>query len=138
LRVLVSGLVPALVVFTPLEIGWWGVRVGLLHVAVQAAAGMLLIEGLFYSFGKIPFTCSYFPGGLNLIFLAVAYCYGFTAYSFQIADFEVWLEFRPWTAAVCLVIAAMVWIAIHRFRPSTTGAIRFEGGDPAIQTLDLN
>jgi hypothetical protein len=55
---------------------------GLFHIAVQAVAGMLLIEVLFYSFDKIPFTCSYFPGGLNLIFLAVAYFYGFTSYSF--------------------------------------------------------
>jgi len=99
---------------------------------------MLLIEGLFYSFDKISLTCSYFPGGLNLIFLAVAYFYGFTTYSFQIADVEVWLESRPWTAALCLAVAVAGWTVIRRFRPGVAPAIRFDGSEPAIQTIDLS
>jgi len=138
LRVLVSGLLPALVIFIPLEVGRWGLGVGLFHIAVQSVAGMLLIEVLFYSFDKIPFTCSYFPGGLNLIFLAVAYFYGFTTYSFQIADVEVWLESRPWTAALCLAVAVAGWTVIRRFRPGVAPAIRFDGSEPAIQTIDLS
>jgi hypothetical protein len=137
LRAMVSGLLPALVAFVPLEVGRWGLGAGLFHIAVQAVAGMLLIEVLFYSFDKIPFTCSCFPGGLNLIFLAVAYFYGFTSYSFQIADLEAWLESRPCTAALCLAAAAAAWIAIRRFRPGGVTAIRFEGGEPAIRTLEL-
>jgi len=89
LRVTVSGLLPVMALLAPLEIWRWGWSAGALHLAVQVAAGMLLIEILFYSFDKIPFTCSYYPGGLNLIFLAVAYLYGFTTYSFQIADLEL-------------------------------------------------
>jgi hypothetical protein len=99
---------------------------------------MLLIEILFYSFDKIPFTCSYYPGGLNLIFLAVAYLYGFTTYSFQIAGLEAWLETRPGSAALCLAGATVLWMALRRFRRRGTGSIRFEGGEPAIQTLELN
>jgi hypothetical protein len=138
LRVAVSGLLPAMAALAPLEIWRWGWRAGALHVAVQAAAGMLLIEILFYSFDKIPFTCSYYPGGLNLIFLAVAYLYGFTTYSFQIADLEARLEGRPESAALCLAGAAALWAALRRFRRRGAGAIRFEGGEPEIQTLELN
>ncbi len=137
LRVLVSGLLPVLALFAPVEIGRWGFGAGLLHIAVQAVAGVLLIEILFWSFDKIPFTCSYFPGGLNIIFLAAAYLYGFTSYSFQIADLEAWLESRPWSAALCLAAATALWIAIRRLRPGGASTIRFEGGEPAIQTLDL-
>jgi hypothetical protein len=138
LRVTVSGLLPVLALFVPLEIVRWGWRAGIMHTAIQAAAGMLLIEVLFYSFDKIPFTCSYYPGGLNLIFLAAAYLYGFTNYSFQIADLEAWLENRAGSAALCLAAAGTMWFAIRRFRRRGAIAIRFEGGEPAIQTLDLN
>ena len=138
LRVTVSGLLPVMALLAPLEIWRWGWSAGALHLAVQVAAGMLLIEILFYSFDKIPFTCSYYPGGLNLIFLAVAYLYGFTAYSFQIADLDAWLEARPGSAALCLAGAAALWMALRRFRRRGTGSIRFEGGEPAIQTLELS
>lgn len=138
LRVLVSGLAPALVLIAPLEIGTWGLPSGLLHLALQAVAGLLLIEVLFYSFDKIPFACSYYPGGLNLIFLAIAYLYGLTTYSFQIADLEAWLDSRPFAALACLPLAAMAWAALRRDRARRVSTIRFDGGEPTIQTLDLS
>jgi hypothetical protein len=137
LRVLVSGLLPALLLLTPLEIGKWGWKVGLFHMTVQAMAGLILIEILFYSFDKIPFTCSYFPGGLNLIFLAAAYLFGFTGYGYEVGDLEVWLESRPLIAVLILSVAAALLVAIRRFRPSLPAPIRFDGGEPEIQTLNL-
>jgi hypothetical protein len=137
LRVLVSGLLPALLLLIPLEIGKWGWKAGLFHMTVQAMAGLLLIEILFYSFDKIPFTCSYFPGGLNLIFLAAAYLFGFTGYGFEIGDLEVWLESRPLIAVLILAASAVALVAIRRYRPSEPVPIRFEGGEPEIQTLNL-
>ncbi len=137
LRVAVSGLLPMLLATAPLEIGQWGVGVGLFHVAFLGVSGMLLTEVLFYSFDKIPFTCSYYPGGLNLIVLAVAYFYGFTTYSFEMADLEKWLEVRPWAAGLFLTGGVAIWIAVRQLHPGRTREIKFEGGDPEFQSLEL-
>ena len=84
----------------------------------------------------MPFTCSYFPGKVSLALLAGVYLYGFTAYSFRMADLEAALERRPLYAALFFAVAtgALVWS--WRRRPSAA-AVRFDGNEPAIQTLDL-
>ena len=94
-RVLASGLLPALLLALPFEMSWrWGGSTGLFHMAFQLATGALLIEVLFWSFDKVPFTCSYFPGTVNLALLSGIYLYGFTEYSFRIADVETQLDGR--------------------------------------------
>jgi len=137
LRVTVSGLLPVMALLAPLEIWRWGWSAGALHLAVQVAAGMLLIEILF-----TPSIRSHLPAPiirrLNLIFLAVAYLYGFTTYSFQIADLEAgWKRGRG--ARRCAWPGRPRYgMALRRFRRRGTGSIRFEGGEPAIQTLELS
>ena len=59
-----------------------------MHMLLQLTAGALLIELMFWKFGKVPFTCSYFAGKTSLSILAVLYLYGFTTYSFNMADLE--------------------------------------------------
>lgn len=59
-----------------------------MHLLVQLTAGALLIELMFWRFGKVPFTCSYFAGKTSLSVLAGLYLYGFTTYSFNMADLE--------------------------------------------------
>ncbi|MES1260360.1 MAG: hypothetical protein ABUS49_01395, partial [Acidobacteriota bacterium] len=135
-RVLVSGLLPVLLLFLPMEIAVWGVRTGLFHFAFQCAAGAMLTEILFWTFDKVPFTCSYFPGAMNLALLAGLYLYGFTNYSFKMADLEAALEPAPFKAllyfAVCAVGLTLSWM-----RHANASAIRFDAGEPEIQTLDL-
>jgi len=43
---------------------------------------------MFWRFGKVPFTCSYFAGKTSLSILAALYLYGFTTYAFNMADLE--------------------------------------------------
>src|SRR5260221_5205444 len=64
-RVLVSGLGPVLLLLLPFEIAVWGGWRAPLHTVFQFAAGAMLIELMFWSFDKVPFTCSYFPGRTN-------------------------------------------------------------------------
>jgi hypothetical protein len=77
-RVLVSGLVPLLLLLLPLEIAFWGGWRVALYTLFQFAAGALLIELMFWTFDKVPFTCSYFPGRTNLSILFLLYFYGYT------------------------------------------------------------
>ncbi len=46
--------------------------------AFGVTASILLMEVLFLGFRKVPFTCSHFPGKVNLVLLSVLYVFGFT------------------------------------------------------------
>jgi len=129
-RVLVSGLTPLLVLLAP-------VTRSPLRIVFQCAAGALLIELMFWTFDKVPFTCSYFPGRTNLSILFVLYLYGFTTYSFNMADLERTIEHRPAYAALTLTTAALILTLSwrHRREPKST---EFDAYQPTIQTLDLS
>ena len=135
-RVIVSGLLPALFLLLPFEMAWWGGMRGLFHAAFQLATGALLIEILFWSFDKVPFTCSYFPGKVNLALLSGLFLYGFTTYSFQMADLEAALEGRPPRALLFFAVAAAL-LAVSWRRRRAASAVRFDAHEPEIQTLDL-
>ena len=136
-RVLVSGLVPVLLLLLPAEIavgGGWRVP---LHTVFQFAAGALLIELMFWTFDKVPFTCSYFPGRTNLSILFVLYLYGFSTYSFNLADLELAIEHQPLYAILFFTAAALLLTLSWRRHPAPS-AVRFDASEPAIQTLDLS
>jgi hypothetical protein len=135
-RALMSGLAPALLLLLPLEIWSWGWQSGLLHIVFQLVSGALLIEVLFWSFGKVPFTCSYFPGRINLALLFVLYLYGFTSYSFQLADLEHALDGHAGRALLFFAATGVALIALWRRHPAAS-AISFDAYEPHIQTLDL-
>jgi hypothetical protein len=132
----VGGLLPTLVIVLPLELIMWDWPHVLLHGAFQLMTGALLIEAMFWTFDKVPFTCSYFPGNINLSLLAGLYLYGFTTYSFHLADLERSMD-RHWGYAalaftVAGVLLTFLWL---RYRPSST--VRFDAEEPAIRALDL-
>ena len=135
-RVIASGLVPALLVLLPFEMTWWGGIFGLFHAAFQLATGALLIEILFWSFDKVPFTCSYFPGKVNLALLSGLFLYGFTTYSFQMADLEAALEGHPGRVVLFFVSAGGL-LAVCWRRRRAASEVRFDAHEPEIQTLDL-
>jgi len=135
-RVLVSGLAPALLLLFPLEVAIWDWRRVLLHAGYQFVAGALLVELMFWSFDRVPFTCSYFPGKMNLSLLAVIYLYGFTNYSFHMSDLELALESRLLLALLFLVVSAAILAWCWR-RRGVDSAVSFDTEEPLIQTLDL-
>jgi hypothetical protein len=135
-RVLLSGLLPALLLFLPFEMWQWGGVTGLFHVIFQLATGALLVEILFWSFDKVPFTCSYFPGKVSLALLAGIYLYGFTEYSFRMADLETALDGRPWRGVLFLAAAAALLMLSWRRHPRAS-VVRFDGNEPEIQSLNL-
>ena len=136
-RVLASGLLPTLLVFLPLEIAVWGLGKGLFHLAFQFAAGALLTEVLFWTFDKVPFTCSYFPGATNFAFLAGFYLYGFTNYSFMMADLEASLE-KNTVQALQYFVGSAILITLAWLRQTKGAPIRFDAGEPEIQSLELS
>ena len=136
-RVLMSGLLPALLLLLPAEMAVWGGWRAPLHTVFQLAAGALLIEAMFWSFDKVPFTCSYFPGRTNLSILFLLYLYGFTTYSFQMADLELAIEQRAAYGLLFFGAAGGLLVWLWRRHPAPS-AVRFDASEPAIQTLDLS
>jgi hypothetical protein len=135
-RVLVSGLVPVVLLLLPAEAAVWGGWRVPLQTVFQFAAGALLIELMFWTFDKVPFTCSYFPGRTNLSILVLLYLYGFTTYSFQMADLESAIEQRALYAILVFTAAAILLTFSWRRNPAPS-AVRFDASEPTIQTLDL-
>jgi hypothetical protein len=134
--VITSGLASAPLIFLPLEFSLWGWKLGLFHFAFQSAAGLLLVEALFWNLDKVPFTCSWFPGTTNLAILAGLYLYGFTNYSFRLAELEAVLERNTGHAILFLAVAAVALFVLWS-REASAGTVRFDGSDPEFQTLDL-
>jgi hypothetical protein len=135
--VLVSGLLPLILMILPLEIFAAGPAIGLMHVLFQITAGALLTELMFWRFGKVPFTCSYFAGKTSLSVLALLYLYGFTTYSFNMSDLEKAAEARPLLPAVFFPVAFAALVFLWRRSPPPSEVI-FDGSEPFIQTLDLD
>ena len=136
-RVLISGLLPAALLLLPFEFAIWSGLRPLLHTMFQFAAGALLIELMFWTFGKVPFTCSYFPGRTSLSILFVVYFYGFTIYSSNLASLELAAETNAFYAVLFSAIAAVL-VTICWRRQSAPSAVRFDASEPTIQTLDLS
>lgn len=135
-HVIYGGLLPALLILLPLELLIWGLPLGLLHGAFQLVTGALLVEAMFWTFDKIPFTCSYFPGNSNLSLLAGLYLYGFTSYSFHLADLERMLDVHWSYAALAFTVASLL-LALSWRRRAPSSTVRFDAEEPVIRTLDL-
>lgn len=136
-RVLISGLAPVVLLLIPAELAVWGGWRVPLDAVFQFAAGALLIEAIFWTFDKVPFTCSYFPGRSNLSILFALYFYGFSYYSFHLADLEAAIDRQFWRAALFFTGAGVLLALSWRYRREASST-RFDAYEPAIQTLDLN
>ncbi|HYP14201.1 MAG TPA: hypothetical protein VEQ63_09770 [Bryobacteraceae bacterium] len=132
----IGALIPTVAIVMPLEILMWGLPNALLHGAFQVMTGALLIEAVFWTFDKVPFTCSYFPANLNLSMLAGMYLYGFTSYSFHLAGLERVIERHGgYQIATFVTGGALLTLCWLRRRPATK--VRFAAEEPLIQRLDL-
>ena len=136
--VLFCGAAGMLVIPFPLEtrlLGWRAVSESLLF----AAFGLLCYEGLFSSWEKLPFTCSYLPGKKPMWIVALQLL-GLLALlpvvnAILLACLYNWAMF----AGVLLVLLA-VWMRVHTIRREGLGEVRLcydEVPDPAIHGLNL-
>jgi hypothetical protein len=136
-RVLVSGIAPAMLLLGPAALVVWGPGLALLHLAFELATAALLTELMFWTFDKVPFTCSYYPGRNNLSILFVLYLYGFTLYSSQLAGLEQKIEGR-FTYSLLFFLAAGGLLTLFCRRHPGAAAARFDANEPVIQRLDIN
>ena len=139
--VLLYAILPLFLLLAPLEAArapWPSV---IFQFLFGVAASTMLMEVLFLDFRKVPFTCSHFPGKVNLVLLSVLYVFGFTTYSSYMASLQAWLYATPLAAAFFFIAIAAGLVALGRARESLLGGQTVldyeEEGDPAVRTLGL-
>ena len=136
LLVIVAGLLPLLALFLPLNVWFWGWNLALQHLAIEAVAGLLLTEILFWNLDQVPFTCSWFPGATNLAVLVGLHLYGFTGYSYRMGDLEARLDHSPLELALVLAVGVAALTFSWR-RQAAADPVRYSGEDAELQILDL-
>jgi len=139
--VMLRGIVPIYLVMAPIEFLFFDAYQALFHLAFGLAVAGLLTEFFFFHFNKVPFTCSYLPAKSHLAFLAGAYLYGFSIYTFTIAGLERWVGQSPMrmTAFFAIVVAVFAGIASYRRRNTDlrTEIIYEDDTDPLVRQLNL-
>jgi hypothetical protein len=139
--IVLCGIGPLFLLLAPLEFVFFSWPVALFHLAFGVALSVLLVEIMFFGFQKIPFTCAYFPGKINLVFLGVLYVFGFSLYSGAMASLESRLVKVPIAAAAFFFAATCAALLLSRWQDRRTdaeGALEYQDdGDPAVRTLGL-
>jgi hypothetical protein len=139
---LALGAGPPLVSFAILLLAIWPVRPALEHLAILTAAAFLLVDLFLYRFRKLPFACSYLPGGGNLKLKFGAYGIGLVFLADLATHIESWSlhRFTRFAVLLALLVAAAWWA--YRRRAAVAGSpytpLQFVDLPPAdIVTLDF-
>ena len=139
--VLLRGIVPLYGVLALLEFALLDPAQALLQLAFAFAIAAVLTELFFFNFNKVPFTCSYLPAKSHLAFLAGAYLYGFTIYTFTMARLERWIAASPHRIVWFFLLTAAILAAVsiyRRYAHDRTLALVYEDDrDPLVRQLNL-
>jgi len=133
------GLLPLGVFVSALEFAYWPLKDAVLHLLFESLVSGVLLQVLFFSFRKVPFTCSYYPGNKNLAILMGIYLYGFTTYSTTMVALEKWLvvDLRRLSGFVLLALGVIAVLSSTRGRTSRR-LIWEEQSDAQLQSLGLD
>ncbi|MBZ5575140.1 MAG: hypothetical protein LAP40_01110 [Acidobacteriia bacterium] len=121
----------------------WPGRPAVEHVAVLVLTGILLVDLALYQFRKIPFACSYLPGGANLKVKLGVYAIAFlTAISAGTGiEFVSMRRLAGFAAFLTVLLAVTGWAWRRRmaFAAAPSNGVQFEDLAPAdVTTLDLH
>ena len=92
----------------------WDFRTAAAHAAFGLIISALAVEGAFYRFRKIPFTCSWVPGKLKLQFTAIPVLVGLLLTMMALAAIEKSVLADPVRALVFLAVAAGAGVAFRQ------------------------
>lgn len=135
--ILACGVIPLFLLLTPFTLVFFPWPVALFQFVFGVMLSVFLMEGLFLDFARIPFTCGYFPGRNNLVWLMSAYVIGLIYYPSLMADLEIRLIASPLKATAAVVIGCLIlWKWRERAKPEES--LDYLGDDdPAVRTLGL-
>ncbi len=116
-RVIFCFAVPGIVLVAfPIYLHYWGWTVALVHVSVVMIWLVLLTEVLLVGFRKLPFTCTYPVFQHSAVAVALAFVFGYFAFTTITSELELEALSRPLMGMAFLVISVGVWYTAHRVR----------------------
>jgi hypothetical protein len=85
------------------------------------------MELFFLRFAKIPFTCSYLPGGAQRVLFWPLYMIGFAVYLLAATKVETWLPVDSGSLLYFYTVVVTVWMALlYRNVFIAAGTVYFE------------
>lgn len=128
-RIFVFGvfILPLFVISGICYLSIWDWRTVLLHIFYGIALSLIVMELLFRGFSKIPFTCSYLPGGAQRVLLWPIYMFGFAGYLLAATKLETWLM-EDISSLICFyaIIVAAWLVLLCRNLLTANGTVYFE------------
>jgi hypothetical protein len=100
----------------------WGWKSSLLHCCYCLAASVLLLEGLFLRYPKVPFTCTFVPGKAKVHVFWLPYVIGFIIYASFLSSLERFLFAYPryflnyFVICAALFAASVLYQNVHFYR----------------------
>jgi hypothetical protein len=138
--VLMRGIVPVYAVLAAVEFWFFEPLEAAFHLAFGLAVAAALTEFFFFNFNKVPFTCSYLPAKSHLAFLAGAYLYGFTIFTFTMGRLERWVGESALRSAAFFAVVVMVTLGLSWYRRMQGPVLEIifeDEGDPLVRQLNL-
>ena len=113
-RIFVLGvfILPLFLVSGLLYLSIWGWERVLLHSCYALALTMIVMEFFLRRFSKIPFTCSYLPGGAQRVLFWPLYMISFAIYLLAATKLETWLMEDIHRLFYFYAMAGAVWLVL--------------------------
>ncbi|HZO85003.1 MAG TPA: ABC transporter permease, partial [Verrucomicrobiae bacterium] len=107
-----------------------------LHLTFDLVISALLIEAFFFRFNKVPFTCAYSSGKIQLVIAAGAYLIGFTIFVAVAGGLKQSITDVPLRMAVFLFVSFVVLAILEKRRQNT--AITYDENEAALLSLSAD
>jgi len=136
----VCRIVPLYLLLACFELAWFDWRVAITHLIFDLATTAFLIEILFFGFPKVPFTCAYLQGKLQLAFYAVAYLIAYSTYTTMMVELKLWVVAEQVHLMRFLAVSAIALGVILIYRSMTsaeTSRFVYDEREPTYQQLNL-
>lgn len=139
LAVLIGIVVPALAIVLPLFWLLLGLPMAIGHAALGFAGAMVVLEALFFSYDKVPFTCTYLPSE-NLKTLAIPYVVIFLTGASMFAGMERASLQDPAAAIRTIGLLSVIYVGLRAasLRQMKRPPIDFDEAPVTTQKLGLH
>jgi hypothetical protein len=109
-------LVPLFILLFVFYFFLWGLKIAGYHCLYGLVISVLLMEGFFWNYRKIPFTCSYLPGRARIHLFWWAYIFSFLGYVVFMSLIEFELLKKPSNFIIFFIVAFGIFAALKVFQ----------------------
>ncbi len=137
---LLLGVVPVAVLTLPVEVALLGPVTGTMAEVLCVGPALCLLEGLLFSFIRVPFTSSYLPGRRPIFEVVLGYGVAVTLYVSLLSALLSWCVQSVTGAAATLGLFLVLWWKLRaaRLEMQQVTPLEFEEQEePVVQTIGI-